>query len=254
MRRAYKSEIWESNGEFVGINLGSDFVAEHEWGIKAIKESFNMSENEAILGIAKRMIFDVPKNLIYRDIAINKKKYYVLILIGYYNYEKLLQTPIENWLPGDLKPCDDSDLVCAWSERSFGILVSDKYKNQLEILYKAFQDKDIVIGIGGDNVFKNGGLKLAIASKLPKEIVDEVYNSDLDIFNLKMTVKETGIYDILKKAKKRYLSLFPKWKDESKKEVIFWLNPTHQHLYNYGWYTVQDLIEWADNKGKIIIQ
>jgi len=256
MRRAYNSELWIENGEFVGINLGADFTSEHEWGIKGIKSAFHMVEDEQVLGIARRMILNMPENLVYRNITIDKKKYYVLILIGYYSYEKYLNTPISEWLPADLKPYSDDDLICAWDERSFGILVFEKYKNEIETLYNAFQNKDIVIGIGGGHAFKNGGLKLSIISKLPKEIVDEIYNNDLDAINLKKAAEATGIYEILDKAGKGkfkgWMALSPRWKDDDKKEVIFWLNPEHQNIHQFGWYNVEDLKEWANDTGRVM--
>jgi len=35
--------------------------------------------------------------------------------------------------------------------------------------------------------------------------------------------------------------------------VVFWLNPTEQHKYNFGWFNIEDLTDWASDKGKIIM-
>ena len=56
---------------------------------------------------------------------------------------------------------------------------------------------------------------------------------------------------ILEKAKCRYYALSLRWKDDDKKEVIFWLNPMEQDKNNFGWFTVEDLKDWAKGKGKI---
>ena len=258
MRRAYNSEFWKGeNGELIGINLGADFVSEHEWGIKGIARSFDITNDESVLGIKRRMINEFPEsNMIFTQCKIGRKNYTALIFESYHRFNEY-KDKIKECLPSDLKPYGDEDLVCAWSERSFGILASNKHKEELEILYKAFQDKDIAIGIGGSHAFKNGGLKFTITSKLPKEIVDEIYNADLDYYNLQKTAQETGIYELLEKAGKGkfkgWMALSPRWKGDEKKEVIFWLNPEHQQIHNFGWFTVEDLKEWAEDKGKIMM-
>jgi len=57
MRRGYDSEFLTSdNGEIVGINFGADHCAEHEWGIKGIKQSFKLNDEETIFGINKRSV------------------------------------------------------------------------------------------------------------------------------------------------------------------------------------------------------
>jgi len=32
---------------------------------------------------------------------------------------------------------------------------------------------------------------------------------------------------------------------------FYWLNPMEQKIHNYGWFTVEDLLLWAENKGPI---
>lgn len=33
---------------------------------------------------------------------------------------------------------------------------------------------------------------------------------------------------------------------------MYWLNPTEQQANESGWYSVEDLMLWAENKGPII--
>ena len=77
---------------------------------------------------------------------------------------------------------------------------------------------------------------------------------DEDYFRLITVASETGIYKILKDAGKRFFALSPKWKDDNKEEVVFWLNPIEQHIYNYGWFTVEDLKLWAKNEGPVMME
>jgi hypothetical protein len=255
MRKAYNSEFCIENNNLLGINLGADFTSEHEWGIDGIKRSFSLTTDDTVFGIERRKINIVPENLIYRDVVLNNKTYHLIILLDSWDYsKKYFEVESKEWIPRDLKPFGSEELVCAWDERTFGILVSDKYEKELKAIYQAFINKDIAIGVAPSGAFQNGGLRFTIVSKLPKSIIEKIHNNDTDAVLLKNIAEETGIYELLKKAGKKFYSLRPKWKNENKKEVIFWLNPQDQHLYNYGWYTVQDLKEWARNKGKIIIK
>ena len=108
------------------------------------------------------------------------------------------------------------------------------------------------MGVSPSHVFKNGGLVLTIISRLPDEIITNTYEKDKDYYELQVAAKATGIYERLKEAGKKYHALSPRWTDENKKDVAFWLNPWGQDKYNFGWYTVQDLDDWIADEGKII--
>ena len=253
MRRGYDSEfLTDDNGEIMGINLGADHCAEHEWGIKGIKRSFNLNDSEEVFGIAKRIINIVPEQLIYKKVKIKNKIHYVLILPRH-TYGVNFDEDYKKWLPSDLIPYSNKNLSCAWDENSFGILVTKEYKKEIELLYESFQNKDIAIGVAPSKAFSNGGLIFTITSKLPQEVIDDIYEKDFDHHNLQKVAKETGIYELLKKVNKSYYALSPRWKDENKKELVFWLNPAEQRKYNYGWFTIEDLEDWANDKGKIIM-
>ncbi len=255
MRRAYDNEIiTDDNKKIVGINLGADFTSEHEWGIKGIHTAFNIDTK--LIGIDGRTINHIPTNLIFQSLTIDKRIYYFLGLLYdmYFYYrddKKINKKDIDNF---ELYPCGDKDIFTVWDERSFGILVNDKYKDEITDLYEAFKNKDVAIGVGHGHVFKNGGLTITIKSRLPEEVINNIKEKDQDYNNLQKASEKTGIHKILEKAGKRYFALSPRWKDDNKKEVIFWLNPYDQDIYNFGWFTIQDLIDWSKDKGKIIMK
>ena len=56
--------------------------------------------------------------------------------------------------------------------------------------------------------------------------------------------------DILKDADKGYYALSPSWDGDN--NLIFWLNPREQHVYNHGWFNVDELKMWAKNDGPIM--
>ncbi|MFA5559549.1 MAG: hypothetical protein WDA59_08910 [Methanofastidiosum sp.] len=252
MRRGYDSEILtDEQGEFVGINLGADFTSEHEWGIKGIRNEFGVDTTK--LGIEKRVVRKVPETLMFVELTDGSC---VLIMDRYLYYgsnKKDIPKVILKSSELSFSPYrDQNTLVCAWDERSFGIRVKKEYEEQIKAMYNAFLEKDIAIWVGGGGVFQNGGLVIAIKSKIPQEAIKNMYEADIDQINLEKAAKKTGIHKILEKANKKYHALSPRWEDDDKKEVIFWLNPREQHLYNACWCEVEDLKEWTKNKGKIM--
>lgn len=226
MRRGMDAEVFVEDGKLYGFNLGADFTSEHEWGIDKLKRVFGVTNTKKkllgiiapVLGVDARTITEKPTDML--------KSFEI------YPFR------------------EDRHIFTAWDDGSFGILVDETYKKELADLYDAFNKKDIVFGMGRGNVFKNSGLLLIVRSAMSKE---ELYEKDLDYLNLQKAAEKTGIAKKLKEVGKKYYALSPRWKDETtKKEVIFWLNPMDQHIYNSGWYGIEELMQWANNEGPII--
>jgi hypothetical protein len=59
MRKAFRGGFIAHNGKEIGIYLGADFCAEHEWGIKKLKSTFGIGETKKP-GVPRRMITKVP--------------------------------------------------------------------------------------------------------------------------------------------------------------------------------------------------
>ena len=265
MRAVYGTDILiDKDGNFYGFCLNAAYVAEHEWGIKSLHKAYGVSAivNEQKTGYETCLntIFPV-ENLIMKDFTADGLKYSLLVSLKNYmkNDEiKFTKSVIQDY---ELYPYTPDSMRCAWDEHSFGITVPAKYKNYLKEIYQAMANLDCVIILDkGElpneekiNPFaKNYGLCIMINSKIPKELKEYRSEKDLDKFRLYKAMAETGIEKTLKNAGKHYFALSPKWKDESKTELIFWLNPMEQHLYNFGWMTIQDLLDWTENKGKVM--
>ena len=251
MRHANDAEVMKIDDKLVGFNLGADFCAEHEWGIKGIVREFGVDGNK--VGIDGRMVTVIPKSLIYKDVTYEKMKCHLLVLVPYYYREedlKITKNVLRTWELYTYR-LEETGITTAWDEKSFAILVTDKYKYELKELYEAFLNLDVAVGIAPSGVFNNGGLKFCIKSKLPEETIQSIKDADLDYLALQKAVEKTGIKKILDNARCRYYALSPRWKDDNKNEVIFWLNPMEQDKNNYGWFTVKDLKDWAKGKGKI---
>ena len=270
MRKARNAKfLYDENNEMIGVDLGADFVAEHEFGIthiklmfgicevkekatgnpitKRIKDFFGMKDYEPIFGIEKRAITKLPRELKVRKLQKNKNTYYTLIVDYYNDYEKNLPMELNlNWFAKDVH---QEEIGTAWDERGFGIIVDKSHKKDLENLVKTFNNLDIVIGQANSIAFENGGLLLMKKSAFSKETADKVYQQDKDYYDLHVDVYNTGIEEKLKNAGKGYYALSPKRENG---EIMFFLNPEKQNIYNYGWFTLQDLEDWAEDKGKII--
>lgn len=251
MRHANNAEVMKVDDKLVGFNLGSDYCAEHEWGIKGILNEFKVNTDK--IGIDGRMVTVVPESLVYTDITYEKVRCYLLVLVPYHYQEddlKITKNDLKRWELYTYR-FEEKGITTAWDEKSFAIFVTDRYKNELKELYEAFLNLDVAVGVTPPEIFKNSGLKFCIKSRLAEETIQSIRDADLDYIALQEAAEKTNIKKILEKAGKKYFALSPCWKDENKKEVIFWLNPHYQNIDNFGWFTVEDLKDWAKGKGKI---
>jgi hypothetical protein len=245
MKRTYNGQIVvDEQGQLAGIALGADYCAEHEFGISSLQFAFGLQTDEKTWGIERRRVRQVPKGLVLLHQKKKKEQCAALVFERYCDENRAI--------PSTLVFYGDEELVCAWDESSFGVMVRQKDEKYLTEMIQAFRNHDVAIGLSGGHVFQNAGLSLMIISRLPKETLDTIYEADKDYYMLKKAAAKTGIEERLKKAGKRYFALSPRWADGTKKAVKFWLNPCDQHIYNSGWYSVQDLDNWIQNKGPII--
>jgi len=258
--------LYDADGTtLIGVNLGADYCSEHEWGIKGLQGDFAIPFGvEGKVGLAKRTITAVPAE---PDFMLSKSpKRAVLFFqpVGYLGGETAETRQAEaikhRITRSELTLYGDRTMATAWDEKSFGVHVTEKKDiAALVEIYDAFRRKDAAIWLGGGGVFQNAGLVLAIVSRIPKDKADGMREADEDRIKLVAAAKATGIEARLEKAGRRWFALSPGWKLESttrgevktKHEVMFFLNPMEQHRYNSGWYTVEQLDEWAVDRGPI---
>jgi len=257
------------NDVLLGINLGADYTAEHEWGIDGLKQSFKIKDEG--LGIEKRRIEDCSKVEYSEKVKTVKKtktKEAVLFVnrYGLPNFaDRICEDGELNW-PCYFNPTIPKDLVTAWSEDDFGIRVRNEEVAKLNELYQEFKKKNVAVWVGGGHVFQNGGLIFGIIDRIPEQYKQQMYDSDLDRQNLNEAAEKTGIKKKLEDADKGkrwelkefgFYALSPRWAKERKEietqyPVIFWLNPNHQDRFKAGYFSVENLKDWMLNKGPII--
>lgn len=271
MRKGRDTEVVEHKGKIVGVNLGADFVSEHEWGIDKIRQKLGIDGNmikaslnsdcistvkEALTkaktetpGYFRRKMSKLPEryaklydNLDTDGIKIKEKTFWFLSLFSSYSDSD----PAEDFWKKLIGYPDDK-LQTAWDESSFFFATTDK--KLIQRFKKAFEEKDIAIFLGGGGPFQNGGLKIFIYSETFDILNPHFEEADKDALELYSKAIETGIYEKLEAANKRFFALSPRLSEDG---IKFWLNPYDQHIYNSGWYDVKDLEEWIQDKGKVI--
>ena len=258
--------INDENNNLIGIDLGWDFTAEHERGISKIKDLFGIKNKSTklkkVFGVENRTINLVPNNLIFVKTIYQKKKCYLLALPSIYTNLKFNKNGnlsrdslnIFNlflWNLFDEKKDSSNHIAASWDEKSFAIITTEENKDKLEEIYNALLNKDAIILLAGsNNPYANNGLCIFIKSKLSKDFLDMLYEVDKDDYELQKAVDKTKIVEILKKANKEYYALEPRFFDGVLK---FWLNPKEQSKYNYGWFTVDELLLWTKNEGPIMM-
>ncbi len=247
----------EEDDTLIGVSLGWDHCAEHEWGIKGIQNGFGIPEKatKEINGAEFRTMAKIPE-FPYSVVTVNRDNYSYLIY--QWRHE---DTAKDTHISGELKPPsygDPQEIYGAWSSDAFGLCVPKEDINVVNELMMAIGDKDLMIFLsGGQGPFQNAGLSLAIRSRMPQQIMDNWTEGDLDNIKLQRAFQTTGIKMLLKKAGKEYFALIPKWNTEpgqakGKNNLTFWLNPSDQKNHQYGWYSLDDLKAWAKDEGPIM--
>lgn len=265
MRQGYNNKIILFNEQRIGINLGADYCAEHEWGIEGIKESFLVGRNFSFFekmwmffsgkkpkkyGLDRRIISCCPKNLFwFEKINASSSEIEKKLFSGLYFYVGM-QTPPKRLLTDFVR--FDESLVTGWSDNGFYIASSNIEEIEyIKLLFDNFKKKNIVIYLGNNALpFENKGLIIAIADKLSTAVVEDWKNKDIDNEKLYEEFHKTNIEVKLAAANKKYYALKPR--REKNGSLIFWLNPMEQNKYNFGWYSLQDLENWANDKGRIL--
>ena len=262
MRQGFDGTLLRNHkGELKGINLGADYCAEHEWGIARLVELLDIGEVGAEYGYALRKVCD-GSSANGGIITIKKQKYFYLYAgrIGYIpENERNDLRSIWNRIG---KFCYNETLIersgfsAEWDNSGFHIVFEQSNIDFGKNLLNAIKNGDALVYIGKDknanNPFSRSGLKVVILSKEDHDVLQQMEDADKDTIALYEAVSRTGIEQELKEAGKRYYALSPKWANEEKTEVVFWLNPMEQSRYNYGWFSIDDLRLWARNEGPII--
>lgn len=267
MKRGKNQSVFlNDNNELIAINLGADYCAEHEWGIDDMKNFLGVCEyhykkkwfgyktKKENLGIEKRRVNDSSTIYSFLDtpIVVDNQEFHGLAMLTTHIQKKYFDfNNLQDYYFFSKKEKDfNNDFLTWWSSKNFAILHHNK--KIIEQLYNAFKNNDVAVWLGGGGVFQNAGLCFGIISKLPEELKISMKEKDLDLMHLNKVANKTKIFEKLENANKKYFALRPKWKDDEKTTIHFWLNPYNQSAYNFGWFTVEELEQWCNDEGPIM--
>lgn len=198
MRRAYQSNdiyFTDDGTAIAAIALGFDFCAEHEWGVKRLREHLGMlptkeysrdnaGEQRNRIGVSK-----INKNMIHRGTLENGDAY---VLFFYNRDNREITEEHVNRLIGNIY--DGQKLATAWDERSFGIRVPSETGPLLnEFFDKIFEGKGYLFLGGSNNPFSNPSLTLAVEDVVDDHIKKMWYDIDIDYYDLKDASKKSEL-------------------------------------------------------------
>lgn len=265
-------------GVFSGVNLGADFCAEHEWGIKELKKLLGVPDFKddddhnynGLYGIERRRCSVSNKNCLTLKV---EKDVHNLIAMPEWRMKYFLDEPVDR---RDLVFYGKEEMVTAWNESGFLIRVKGEDNiSKLKTIYHNMLEGKCAIWLGGGGVFMNAGLCIAIIDAVPEESLAVMRNADIDREKLYIAAAKTGIVQKIDEANEAwcqmqevetgrhcydpkwgYFALSPRWANKedrrkTKHPVVFWLNPRHQDENNYGSFTVEQLEQWLQGKGPI---
>lgn len=163
MRKSFQDkEFIYEDGKFVGINLGWDFAAEHEFGVEGLIEQYKIDKETC-------HIHAVPKDLIFATVTINGEKCPILISTpfgiskDFFNKDGSVKTKVLPFLDFDTYSFEKSPLMAAWDSKSFAICVKKENKEKLSSVYEALKNKNAKFGFISDgNPYANAGLTILI--------------------------------------------------------------------------------------------
>ena len=280
MRLAYNDfGFINIEGVFVGISLGYDFTAEHEWGIKGITRELGIPKlTRRTMGIKSRTC--TAKSIKDKFYFATKGEYAFLIMSGHgrelpkrnarYSLETKL-TEEHKILPHDFREYKQiierntnnqkDPIISAWSEGSFGIIVKgEEEKENLQSIYNAFLDHNAAITFMNlsPNVFGNASLSLLIIDRIPGDSLQEMRDADKQALDLEWLQNKLNLRERLQKTEKfgeyslhycgaKFENYDPKKskKQNCRKENLrVWTNSSDY----YGWNTVEEIEELINDK------
>jgi hypothetical protein len=239
-------------GKFIGIALGYDYCAEHEWGIKELKRMCGIPDStKKTMGVISRTITKVP-SLVFKEEVVKrnttkvKKGKYAILYTGNRWHTK---EENETYVPRDLKNYiqdltwnekwysehpstrgDKDNIITAWDGGSFGVAVMGEQEVEwLKELKVAIEEKRLTIAVANlraKNPFAGSSLCLMITDRIPQETLDAMYMGDKEYFDREDYEEKIGMKKIIEKRGNNgynglhyFMACSPKWIDYEDKEA-----------------------------------
>lgn len=259
--------------EVVGVALGYDFCSEHEQGIKPLMQMFGLDLDAP--GLDRYRVTQVPKNLKWITGKDRDGNPYQGFGLSGRSGDVSTSYALE-----ELRYWEKQQLSATWRDDGFAIIAwTDEGAEKLKTIFEALQAKQATLTKGSahpGNPFRGSGpcflrtdihpdmwedldWKLRQEQAAYKQWCDEWALESEGIYTALITMgsklgggwtrfpwiflplmKPNGTWTYMPKASTR---------EDGIKRV--WLNPSHQDLFRFGWYTSEELRQWAIGDGPI---
>lgn len=260
MRQAYNNvKVIIEDDVFLGISLGYDYAAEHEWGIEDMRRRLGIDETK--MGVEGRRITNPDRIALLEDDN-------TTLITSRPNSDNTLTSSL--WV---FRGCDlnEKEVFTAWNSEAFAVASNKaEVREYIRQLFAAAKKNDVIIGFVKENsAFKGTSMCLLIESALTQDIRDTFYNVDKSAFDLIEYEKEIGLTDLKEVAKSAgykgehyFMACSPKWIDyddaenredvkkrwDTQYNILYWVNYSDDDD-NYGWYCVEEIKQWLSTPG-----
>ena len=257
------------NGVFIGVSLGYDYTSEHEWGIGKMTNALGIPETTRDnVGIKCRTITLAPEtNVQYREV----KDLTYFTFVAYSYRDKPFNEDDLYTVQGFSCSFKDNMINTAWDGSGFSIVgKGNASRVKIKELYENYLKKNLAITyLGHGNPFANNSLAILIVDRLPQEYLEMMVKTDTEGLDLKDRITHM---DLENKARKNgmdynhFYAISPKFikygatfdeleaekktlEMETKYDVMVWVNGSGSGEKNYGWFTVEEVLDWISHKG-----
>lgn len=254
MKRSYDCKFIVSEGDVIGFSFGSDITSECEWSIDNLRTSLGMDSDAIGLDYSIVHEFRFPLDVYEREGEM--VVLYDPSIIGIQAKYKSSMSELIRW--NELTCWKGVSIAAAWDDASFGIHVfgEENVKLLKKAVVEPWNDHDVALILGKLNDEITNKLFFLRASKIPEETKEIMRAEHLDCIALMQASDAINIREKLWAAGKNFFALTPYWakdfpKIETDYPVIYWLNPMQQSENNFGFFSVENLILWINDKGPI---
>lgn len=262
MRQATQNTHWllSKDGTLEGISCGSDCATEHESGIDGLRLALGCKtkfEN----GLPDRCIQQQPPVLQLFEKPGKSGEPTACLVMGDVRYTTLGESsdPIRQMgLDRTDAISGDPNLSVAWDSDGVVIYATGfEGVNRVREFHRLVSVRDVALG----NAFtratgwhpKASGLVFVKASAVPPELAERALAEDRSNLRLRQAAAKLNLEPELRQAGCRWFALSPRWADETEQSLVFWLNPYEQQDHHAGWFTPEDLRQWAKGYGPVMI-
>jgi hypothetical protein len=231
------SIIFEGSSTLIGFNLSADFVAEHEFGIDRLKS--HLTRDSKAYGLSGRRIRQTD------SVRYNGSD--LLVIMDSKWAMQHYEDKDCNWNLSDYGS-DSCGLKSSWGDNGLIIqALTAESQEYLRQLHQAILKKKVAIVYKYKFGFYRGGLALVIIDRVPKNLADDLYQSDKNEAALVRARKRLRIDSVLRERGLTYWTSVDWSKNHNLKtkfKIVFHVN----YSFVSGWYTHEELESWLKSE------